>query len=292
MRMREETVSKRRDIALPVGRRKPSLLGRLWPRAGRPFIEYVLPPAVALVLACIGWEMWIRIKGTPVYILPAPSVVLERLFGDIGYFARQGWVTLYEAMLGFLLGSAIAIIGAVLMAHSRLLEKSLFPLAVLVKVTPMVAVAPLFIIWFGFGVMPKVGVAALITFFPVLVNGITGFRAVNPTVLAFLQSLHASRLEVLLKLRLPSALPYLFAAFKVSITLSLIGAIVGEFFGASKGLGYVISVSHNNLDMPSLFSAIIVLAILGSVLIIALSALERRLLFWHESLRTSRGPEN
>ena len=248
---------------------------------------YLLPPAVALVLAGVAWELWVRIDNTPVYILPAPSEILARLFGDIGYFARGGWTTLYEALLGFLLGSSVAIVGAILMAHSRMLEKGLFPLAVLVKVVPMVAVAPLFIIWFGFGATPKIIIAALITFFPVLVNAITGFRAVHPTALAFLQSLHASKAEVFFKLRVPSSLPYLFAAFKVAIPLSVIGAVVGEFFGASEGLGYMIFVAHNNLDMPTLFSAIISLAIIGISLVIALSVLERRLLFWHESLRTT-----
>ena len=150
---------------------------------------YVVPAAVALGVMAAAWEVWVRLLDVKVYILPRPSLVLERLFGDIGYFAGHGWTTLWEAMAGFGLGCAVALAGATIMAHSRVLERSLFPLAVLVKVTPIVAVAPLFVIWFGFGSFPKVLIAALITFFPVLVNGLTGLRSVDPGALDFFTSL-------------------------------------------------------------------------------------------------------
>ena len=139
-----------------------------------------------------------------------------------------------------MLGAAVAFTGATLMAHSRFLERTLLPIAILVKVTPIVAVAPLFVIWFGFGSLPKIFIASLITFFPVLVNAMVGLRAVNPGALDFFRSLHASRTETYLKLRLPSSLPYLFAAFRISIPLSVIGAVVGEWFSGDRGLGSVI----------------------------------------------------
>ena len=169
------------------------------------------------------------------------------------------------------------------MAHSRVLERSLFPLAVLVKVTPIVAVAPLLVIWLGFGSLPIALIAALITFFPVLVNAMSGLRSVNPGALDFFHSLHASRKEIFFRLRVPSSLPYLFAAFRIAIPLSVIGAVVGEYFSANRGLGSVVIVAHNNLDMPTLFSAILSLAFIGISLTIATPYLERRVLFWHES---------
>ena len=248
-----------------------------------PVAGYLVPPAIALFLLGVAWELWTRISGTPVYIVPAPSEVLQRLFGDLGFFAREGAVTLYEALAGFGLGSAIAISGAIVMAHSRFLEKSLFPLAVLVKVTPLVAVAPLFVIWFGFGAMPKILIASLLTFFPVLVNALYGFRTVNPSALDFLRSLRASPVEVFWLLRAPSSLPYLFAAFRIAVPLAVIGAVVAEWFSAEAGLGSVIIVAHNNLDMPTLFSAIFTLAFIGIGLTILTSYIEKRLLFWHES---------
>jgi NitT/TauT family transport system permease protein len=257
-----------------------------WSRPSLNALGYLLPPAVALVLLALVWEAWTRIAGVPVYLVPAPSVILVRLFGDIGFFVRHGAVTLLEALAGFGLGAVVAFSGATLMAHSRVLERSLFPLAVLVKVTPIVAVAPLFVIWFGFGSWPKVLIASLITFFPVLVNAMIGLRAVNPDALDFFRSLDASRKEIFFRLRVPGSLPYLFAAFRISIPLSVIGAVVGEWFSGDRGLGSVIIVAHNNLDMPTLFSAILVLAFLGISLTVMVSYLERRVLFWHDSSTT------
>ena len=246
-------------------------------------LSYLFPPMLALLMLCVGWELWTRIADVPEYIVPGPLAVLERLFGDVGFFARHGATTLWEAMAGFGLGAAVAFSGATLMAHSRFLERSLFPLAVLVKVTPIVAVAPLFVIWFGFGSFPKVLIAALITFFPVLVNAMIGLRSVNPGALDFFRSLHASRAEIFIKLRVPSSLPYLFAAFRISIPLSVIGAVVGEWFTGDRGLGSVIIVAHNNLLMPTLFSAVLTLAFIGISLTIITAYVERRVLFWHES---------
>ena len=260
--------------------------GASWRRRFRgvpPAAGYLVPPALALALLAIAWELWIRVADTPVYILPAPSAILRRLFGDLGYFASEGFVTLYEAMAGFGVGCAVALAAAILMAHSRFVEKSLFPLAILVKVTPIVAIAPLLVIWFGFGPVPKVFIAALLTFYPVLVNAVVGFRSVNPGALDFVRSLHASPWETFWLLRVPSSLPYLFAAFRIAVPLSVIGAVVAEWFSAEAGLGSVIIVAHYNLDMPTLFSAIITLAVIGIGLTVLTSAIERRLLFWHES---------
>ncbi|MGH2603806.1 MAG: ABC transporter permease, partial [Dehalococcoidia bacterium] len=186
------------------------------------------------------------------------------------------------------LGGGLAFAVGVVLAHSRTIERSVLPWAIALKVTPIVAVAPMFTIWFGFGMLPKVLIAALITFFPVLINAITGLRAVNPGALDLLRSLNASPLEVFFKLRLPSALPYLFAALKVAVTLSLIGAVVAEWSGAGRGLGRVILLAHTNLDLPTLFAGVLVLASLGIALTAALSFAERRLLFWHESFQDDR----
>lgn len=240
-------------------------------------------PVVALLVMAAVWEVWVRLAHTPVYIMPAPSAILHRLFGDPGYFAREGAITLFEALAGFGLGASVALAGAVVMAHSRYLERSLFPLAILVKVTPMVAIAPLFVIWFGFGTAPKILIAALLSFFPVLVNGMYGFRAVDPEALDFMRSLRASPWAVFWFLRMPSSLPYLFAAFRIVIPLAVIGAVVAEWFSAEAGLGAVIIVAHNNLDMPTLFAAIVALGAMGIGLTLATAAIEKRLLFWHES---------
>ncbi len=262
-------------------RRLPANLFRM--RVPWSGLGYLLPPIIALSVAGAIWEIWTRAASVPTYIVPAPSVTLNRLVSDIWFFIGEGAVTLAEALAGFALGTLVALIDATLMTQSRFIERSLLPLAILVKVTPVVAIAPLFVIWFGFGPVPKVLVVALITFFPVLVNAVTGFRSVDRGAMDFLRSVRASRREIFLKLRAPSAMPYLFAAFRVSMPLSVIGAVIGEWFSADRGLGSVIIVAHANLDMPTLFSAIFMLSLMGIGLTIMLSAVEKKALFWHES---------
>jgi NitT/TauT family transport system permease protein len=257
---------------------------RTWvgPRAKRLAVIFV-PPALGIAGALALWELWVRARDVKPYLIPAPSRVAERLSQDPGMFALESVRTLEGAMLGFTLGALVAIVLATVMAHSQWLERSLFPLAILVKVTPIVAIAPLLTIWFGFGLMPKVFIAALIVFFPIMVNALIGFRSVNPNALALLESLAASRTDVFWRLRLPSSLPYLFAAFRVSIPLSVIGAVVAEWFSGDRGLGRVIYVANNNLDMATAFGGIFSLALIGVGLFLITTALERRLLFWHES---------
>ena len=246
-------------------------------------LGYLAPAAMAALVLMVGWELWVRLADVPVYIVPGPLTVLRRLFEDVGFFAGHGATTLMEAGAGFFLGSLVAVAAATLMAHSRMLERILLPLGVVVKVTPIVAIAPLFVIWFGFGSTPKILIAAIITFFPVMVNANVGLRAVDPGALDLFRSLHASRVEILLKLRAPSSLPYLFAAFRIAVPLSVIGAVVGEWFTGDQGLGSVIIVAHNDLDTPTLFAAIFSLAIIGVSLTLATFYVEKRMLFWHDS---------
>jgi len=258
--------------ALAKVRRSPSALRRI--------SSAVLPPLVAVSVVLGLWEAYVQARGDDQYILVAPSVIAQTLLGDLGYFVGHGQTTLLEAMLGLGLGGAIAFVAAALMSEFRVVERALLPLAVLVKVTPMVAVAPLLIIWMGFGLLPKVLIAALITFFPVLVNCITGFKALDPHVHEVMRSVHASRAEVFLRLRLPQCLPHLFAALKICVTLSLIGALVSELQGSSRGLGNVITQSGMYLDMDRMFAAIAALAVMGLTLTFTVTALEHRALRW------------
>jgi NitT/TauT family transport system permease protein len=249
----------------------------------REVISQAVPAVIGLAVALGAWEAWIEIKNVKPYLVPAPHRVAERLYQDPWFFMREGLNTLEGALLGFALGAAIAIVLASLMSQTRFLERAIFPLAILIKVTPIVAVAPLLTIWFGFGLMPKVFIAALIVFFPIMVNALIGFRSVNLGSLALMESLSASRAEVFLRLRLPSSLPYLFAAFRFSVPLSVIGAVVAEWFSGDRGLGSVIYIANNNLDMATAFAGVFMLAILGVLLFLLTAAVERRVLFWHES---------
>jgi NitT/TauT family transport system permease protein len=243
----------------------------------------VVPAAVAIAFVLAAWEAWVELRDVKPYLVPAPSRIAQRLADDPWFFTEAGLRTLEGALLGFAVGGGVAFALALVMAQSRILERALFPLAILVKVTPIVAIGPLLTIWFGFGLLPKVFIAALVVFFPIMVNALVGFRSVNPNALALLESLAASRAEVFLKLRLPSSLPYLFAAFRVAIPLSVIGAVVAEWFSGDSGLGRVIYVANNNLDMATAFAGIATLAVLGVGLFLLMTLIERRFLFWHES---------
>lgn len=268
-----------RDDALERPARRRSGLGRNL----KTFATDALPAAIGLAVALSFWEAWVRWREVKVYLLPAPSRVAERFYRSPLDFAEEGLQTLEGALLGFFVGAMVAFTLATIMSQSRFLERAIFPLAILVKVTPIVAIAPLLTIWFGFGLMPKVFISALIVFFPVMVNALVGFRSVNPNALALFESLAASRSEVFLKLRLPSSLPYVFAAFKVAVPLSVIGAVVAEWFSGDRGLGRVIYIANNNLDMPTAFAGIFTLAVIGVALFLLTTYIERRVLFWHES---------
>lgn len=261
-------------VVAPAPRRPQSARQRI-----RSVAAITFPLVVAAIVA-VTWEYGVRAAAVPVYILPAPSLVAERLVTQAPALAYDGAVTLAAAVLGFAIGCGSSIVAAAIMAHSALLARSLLPLAILLKVTPIVAIAPLLVIWLGFGIAPKAVVAALITFYPMLINALAGFRAVNAEASDLFTTLAASRWETFRLLRWPSALPYLFAGARVAVPLSLIGAVVGEWAGAERGLGRAVILASTNLDLPGLFAAVVVLALLGVALTSALGWLERWVLFW------------
>ena len=247
----------------------------------------VWPAPLAFLILALIWEVAVRLSHTPAYLVPLPSAIVARVVTNLPSLLPDAVVTLSEALGGLLIASVVALSAALLMSRFRWAERALFPLAVAVKVTPMVAVAPLLVIWLGFGPSPKLIVAALLSYFPILSNAMTGFRSVNPLTLEFLRSLDASQLEILVTVRIPHSLPYLFSAYKVSTTLSVIGAVVAEWVGADRGLGHAIILANANFDMTSLAAGVLLLALLGIGLYLVVATLERQLLFWHESVLTT-----
>ncbi|MSQ30887.1 MAG: ABC transporter permease [Dehalococcoidia bacterium] len=254
------------------------------PRAGRRSLTWLVPPAVFAVILG-AWETAVRALEVKAYLLPPPSAVARALLEEPGRFAVAAAVSLEAALGGLAIATLTAFALAAVMAHSRPLERALYPPALLLKVTPIVAVYPLLTIWFGFGMWPKMLVVALITFFPTLVNALVGLRSVNQSALDFLHALHASRSQVFWRLRVPSSLPYLFAALRISVPLALIGAVVAEFLSGASGMGQVILIANGDFDTAVLFGAVFVLGALGVSLTALVSYLERRVLDWHESSR-------
>ena len=233
----------------------------------------------------LAWEAGVRIMQMPPYLLPAPSRIMTTLIAYPGDYAKATGVTLGEALVGLLCGLLAGALIATLLTLRPGLEGGVMTLAILVKSTPMVAIAPLLTIWLGFGVLPKIIITALLTFFPVLVNVLSGFQRPDPALLDLFRSWNASRWEIFIHLRLPSALPYLFAALKISAPLALIGAVVAEWTGASGGLGRIMWLAYTNLNLPSLFAAIFILALAGISLYSLLAWLEKRAIFWNTENR-------
>ncbi len=233
---------------------------------------------VALVL--LVWEGLVWLNNTPVYLLPAPSAVWRKLLAAPGPLLAAGGVTLAEALTGLLLGSAVGLGLALLLNFWARLEQGVLSLAILVKVTPIIAIAPILTIWLGFGPAPKVVVTALLTFFPVLINALTGFRAVDQAMLDVLRSWDASAWEIFVYLRWPTARPYLLAALKMVAPLALVAAVVAEWMGASSGLGREMWLAYANLNMPALFAAVFVLTVISITLYQGIVFLEKRWLFW------------
>jgi NitT/TauT family transport system permease protein len=241
-----------------------------------------LPTVVSLGLAAVLWN--VVAAGNP-YLLPPLGFVGEELSTRTAFYLDNALSTLGIALAGLLIGFVVALVVGILVSELPVVRRAIMPLVVVLNVTPVIALAPALVVAFGFGPLPKLIVTALITLFPILMNVTVGLRSVSPQVLQVFRTIRASRLEVLLHLRLPSALPYLFAAFRVVFPLSVVGAVVAEFSapGAAKGLGSVISIASSNSQLAVVYAAIACLAVLGTVLLLVVTTIERRVLSWHES---------
>ena len=238
-------------------------------------------PAIVTAIAILAlWQLIVTGFGVPTYIAPSPVQVLQ-------VFVEQGdvlwinfWPTLLEAMAGFVLGNTIAVLLAVWFVHNQLAERAFYPIAVFINTIPIIAVAPILVLMLGNGYAPKIVIAALICFFPTLVNMVRGLKAVSPQMLELMRVLSASDREILWKIRLQSSLPFLFAALRIASTTCVIGAIVGEWIGSNYGLGSLIIEATYNFRAPLLYATVILGAGLAVAFFATTSLIERRVLKW------------
>ena len=239
-------------------------------------------PAAALVLMLAAWEWGVALLGIGAYLLPPPSLVV-RAIGDMaadGSLWANAQVTLIETLGGFAIALVAGIVVGALIAQSRLLERTVYGYIVAIQTLPKIALAPLFVAWFGFGLTSKIGVAALIAFFPILVNVIIGLKSCDAGKIDLMKTLSASGWQIFRWVRLPSALPYIMAGVDVAIVFALTGAIVGEFVGATAGLGYQMVLSNSQMEVPKVYGVLMVLGLLGVLLHGAVELVRRRLLSW------------
>lgn len=244
-------------------------------------IEAIAPILIVLISIVILWEIFVRALQIPKVVLPAPSNLLTVFATRASYLLTQAQVTVYETVAGFITAVVLGIAFAILVVQSKLLERTLYPLLVASQVIPKSALAPIFLLWLGYGISSKILIAFLIAFFPITVNAILGMRDTDPDLINFAKSLKVGKWRILSKVRLPNSLPHVFSGLKVAICFALVGAVIGEFIGGDKGLGFVIIYGTYILDIPLLFAALIFLTVIGLILFGVVLALERLLLPWY-----------
>ena len=248
-------------------------------------MKRLLIPLAGILVFLGVWEIGVRVLKVPAYLMPPPSAVLLVFVNDFARLAYHGWVTTYEMLLGYALAVAVAIPLAIAITASQRFDRFITPQMLFFQVVPKVAIAPLFLVWFGVGTTPKVLVAFLISFFPIVIDAAVGLRSMSAEMRDLARSMGASRWQVFAQFRLPTSLPYLFSGLKVAATLAIAGAVVGEFVGADKGLGYLLLVTNSNMETALMFATIVALTIIGLAFFYVVELLEALLIPWHVTHR-------
>jgi len=239
-----------------------------------------LPAGMLFIGLLVVWEVYVEVAKLPPYILPAPTKILQVIWESRDILLRHTWITLGEILVGFILAMGAGLSLGIAIVYSQVLEKVLYPLVIASQTIPVFAIAPLLIIWFGYGLAPKVFMAAIIAFFPLVVNTVDGLRSVDLELLNLMKTLKATPWQLFLKIRFPAALPFIFSGMRVAVAVSVIGAVFGEWVGSDIGLGFLMKRSNAQLRTDLLFAAIIVLSVLGVGLFALVTVLERFCLPW------------
>jgi NitT/TauT family transport system permease protein len=243
-------------------------------------------PVLGIFIAIfLIWELCCRLFNVPDFILPSPSVIIDKITTSWWLLLVNALVTAQEIVLGFGMSVAVGIPLAVLVVYSRVFERVAFPFMVSLQTIPKVALAPILVMWLGYGILPKIMVAFLISFFPIVISAVVGMRSAEKEMIYLVQSMGANELTTFLKIRLPRALPSIFGGLKVGMGQAVVGATVGEFIAAERGLGYLQLISQVRLDTALLFAAVVVLSLLGVLLFNMVAWAERLALPWNR-LRT------
>lgn len=256
-------------------RQMPSSLGRMVRLA-----QQALPALALLVAVLIAWEAAIWLFQVSHFVLPAPSAIAAALIEHRAALLAASLVTAHEVLVGFVLSAIVGVAVALVIVRFPLFGSALYPLVVLFQTVPKVALAPIFILWFGYDLAPKVLLIVVIAFFPVALDMLAGLQSVEPSFVALMRSVGASRTEILRRVQIPHSLPYLMAGLKIAITLSVIGAVVGEFAGANAGLGYMIQFASTQLETDLVFAALLAVSVLGMAFYYVIEAAERVLVPW------------
>lgn len=245
----------------------------------------IAAPAVFAILLLAVWQLYTVVSDVPESSLPSPTEIAKAGWEQRQLLLDNTWITIEEILIGFAAAIVLGVVLAMLIRSSRTVERALYPWLVVSQMVPVPAVAPIFVIWTGFDLRPKIMVIALVAFFPIAVNTIDGLRAADPQLLRLMRTLKASRWQRFRYAQLPAALPFVFSGLKVAAALSVIGAVFAEWVGASEGLGYLILVLNNATETATMFATIFLLALIGIALFGLVMLLERLLLPWYHEAR-------
>jgi NitT/TauT family transport system permease protein len=246
--------------------------------------EWVCIP-LTLVLLIGGWEWYVTAHKVSSLILPPPSDIVTALYSGIanGVYVNALYATLQAIVLGFLLSASVAFILGTLISQIRLLEATIYPYVVALQTLPKIAIAPLILVWVGLGIESKIIIAALVSFFPMLVNTIVGLKSAPADKLELMHALAASPTKTFFLVKLPEALPFIFAGLQIGIVLAVLGAIVGEFVGSKAGLGYLIIQMNYTMDVAGMFAVLVILGVMGVALNVFITVLRKRIIFWQRT---------
>jgi NitT/TauT family transport system permease protein len=243
----------------------------------------------AFVVLLVIWEIAVRVLHVPDYILPAPSAISMSLYYGLksGLFVEHFFVTAFQTLAGFLLAAIFGIGIGALVAEFRIVERTVYPWLVALQTLPKIAIAPLIIIWAGYGIQSKIVIVALVALFPILVNTIVGLKSCDQGKLDLMRSLGATGWETFRLVRLPNALPFIFAGLNVAIVLAILGSIVGEFVGSKAGLGNLILEANFQFNVAQMFAILVILGVFGVALSMTVGFIQRRLMFWNAGFSQS-----
>ena len=291
------TVLGDRAVVQPPANRPPGWIsGRRPPprvRLGaRGRLGLVLPPLLFAVAVLALWQLYVGVSAVKPSTLPAPTGVAKALWNDRSLLISNGWTTVQEIVLGYLVALVLGVSLAVTVSMSRVAERAVYPWLVISQTVPIPAIAPIFVIWTGFDIRPKLMVIALVTFFPIAVNTADGLKSTDPELLDLLRTFGAARWRRFRMAQLPAAMPFMFSGLKVAAALAVIGAVFAEWVGSSDGLGYLILTYNNQALTTDVFAVVVALSIVGMALFLVVAAIERLALPWYHDPRRDRAPRS
>ena len=258
---------------------------------GRLLITRWSPPLLIIVAIIGAWEGYVRIFDVQRWLLPTPSVIAKTLVENPRMLLGHTWVTLEEVLVGFGFALVVGLLLASAIALSRNLQRAIYPFVIASQTIPIIVIAPLLLIWVGYGLAPKVIVVALISFFPIVVNTVDGLKSVDPDMVSLMRTMGANRFQIFVKVQIPSALPFIFSGVKIAIAVSVIGAVIGEWSASSEGLGYLMIRSKSQFLTERVYAALAILSAMGIGLFIVAGLVEKLMIPWWHNERRQRTVE-